>query len=279
MIDWTADFTIAALKLTGVPVFREGAHFQIPTRPLVGRRGVQRRPLSHRVADGRYPVRLPDVPVDCAGACSSSAFSILVPIVANWLRAYMIVMIGHLSGNTLAVGVDHIIYGWIFFGVVMAVMFFVGSRWREDLDEKAVPTSPAPRSLNVGWRPDRTVRRDGVVAAVVLVSVWKPVNAMLESVRADHAGELAAIAARGRVGRRIDGDLELATGLSQPDLRAPPDLRQGRPARRPLRRVLPAAEPGVGARDLDEPAGRDRGQAVVHGRGRDSTRSHSAVCR
>ena len=31
----------------------------------------------------------------------------------------MIVMIGHLSGNKLAVGVDHLIYGWLFFGVVV----------------------------------------------------------------------------------------------------------------------------------------------------------------
>ena len=39
-----------------------------------------------------------------------------VPVIANWMRAYMIVMIGHLSGNKLAVGVDHLIYGWVFFG-------------------------------------------------------------------------------------------------------------------------------------------------------------------
>ena len=52
------------------------------------------------------------------------AASILVPIVANWLRAYMIVMIGHLSNNKLAVGVDHIIYGWVFFGIVMLLLFW-----------------------------------------------------------------------------------------------------------------------------------------------------------
>jgi EpsI family protein len=44
----------------------------------------------------------------------------------------MIVMIGHLSGNKLAVGIDHIIYGWIFFGVVMLLLFWAGSYWRED---------------------------------------------------------------------------------------------------------------------------------------------------
>ena len=57
--------------------------------------------------------------------------SILVPIVANWLRAYMIIMLGHLSNNKIAVGVDHIIYGWIFFGVVMMLLFWVGSFWQE----------------------------------------------------------------------------------------------------------------------------------------------------
>jgi EpsI family protein len=31
-----------------------------------------------------------------------------------------------------AVGVDHLIYGWIFFGVVMLLLFWVGSWWRED---------------------------------------------------------------------------------------------------------------------------------------------------
>ena len=41
----------------------------------------------------------------------------------------MIVMIGHLSGNKLAVGVDHLIYGWVFFGIVMMAMFMIGARW------------------------------------------------------------------------------------------------------------------------------------------------------
>jgi len=57
--------------------------------------------------------------------------SIIVPVIANWLRAYMIVMLGHLSGNKLAAGVDHIIYGWVFFGIVIMLMFWIGARWSE----------------------------------------------------------------------------------------------------------------------------------------------------
>ena len=44
----------------------------------------------------------------------------------------MIVMLGHLSNNKLAVGVDHIIYGWVFFGVVMLLQSWVSSELVED---------------------------------------------------------------------------------------------------------------------------------------------------
>lgn len=57
--------------------------------------------------------------------------SCIVPIVANGFRAYIIVMIGHLSDMTLAVGVDHLVYGGVFFGLVMLLLFYLGSFWRD----------------------------------------------------------------------------------------------------------------------------------------------------
>jgi EpsI family protein len=71
------------------------------------------------------------------------AASIVVPVIANGLRAYMIVMIGHTSNMALATGVDHLIYGWIFFGIVMFVMFWVGSYWRQDTDADSAALPPA----------------------------------------------------------------------------------------------------------------------------------------
>ena len=68
--------------------------------------------------------------------------SILVPVVANWLRAYLIVLLGHVSGNTLAAGADHLVYGWAFFGVVMLLMFMIGARWREDHLPEPAHVSP-----------------------------------------------------------------------------------------------------------------------------------------
>ncbi len=41
--------------------------------------------------------------------------AILVPCWPTGCVPYMIVMLGHCSGNTLATGVDHLVYGWVFF--------------------------------------------------------------------------------------------------------------------------------------------------------------------
>jgi EpsI family protein len=105
------------------------------------------------------------------------AASVIVPIFANWLRAYMIVMIGHLSRMQYAVGVDHLIYGWLFFGVVMLILFWVGSYWREDLDTRE-PQRPAVRSpARERSLPAITI---ATVAAAGIVAVWPVAASRLE---------------------------------------------------------------------------------------------------
>ena len=79
------------------------------------------------------------------------------------MRAYGIVMLGHLSDMRIATGVDHIIYGWFFFGLVMLFLFWVGSFWREDADEPSRVVAPMglaglpdlPGSLSAGGQTHR----------------------------------------------------------------------------------------------------------------------------
>ena len=59
------------------------------------------------------------------------SMAIALPILANGLRAYGIVMIAHFTNMKHAVGVDHLIYGWLFFGVLMFVLFWVGGRYAQ----------------------------------------------------------------------------------------------------------------------------------------------------
>ena len=86
----------------------------------------------------------------------SCVVALVVPLVANWLRAYIIVMLGHLSGNKIATGVDHLIYGWVFFGIVIMVMFMIGARWsrarRGAGAARPAAGAAAARRAASGWR-------------------------------------------------------------------------------------------------------------------------------
>jgi exosortase A len=139
MMAWTADFTVAAVQLSGVPVFREGLQFVIPT----GNWSVVEACSGVRYLIASFMVGTLFAYLNFKSLRKRLMFvavSLMVPILANWLRAYLIVMIGHLSGNKLAVGVDHLVYGWAFFGVVIGVMFWIGARFA-DHDEPPLATS------------------------------------------------------------------------------------------------------------------------------------------
>lgn len=130
LMEWTADFTVAALRLSGIPVYREGLQFVIPS----GNWSVVEACSGVRYLIASLTVGTLFAYLNYQSTKRRVLFilvSILVPVLANWLRAYLIVMLGHLSGNKLAAGVDHIIYGWVFFGVVIMLMFWVGARWSE----------------------------------------------------------------------------------------------------------------------------------------------------
>lgn len=141
LMESTADFTVLALRMSGIPVYREGLQFVIPSGNWS---------VVEACSGLRYLIASVMVGTLFAYLSYKSlkrrlafiAFATVLPIVANWLRAYLIVMLGHHSGNELAVGADHLVYGWVFFGVVMFAMFMVGARWADSEPESA-PTGTA----------------------------------------------------------------------------------------------------------------------------------------
>ncbi|WP_394788241.1 exosortase A [Rhodoferax sp.] len=145
LMEWTANFTVSALRLSGVPVYREGLQFVIPS----GNWSVVEACSGVRYLIASVTVGTLFAYLNYQSFRRRLLFimvSIIVPILANWMRAYLIVMLGHFSGNKLAVGVDHIIYGWLFFGLVIILMFMVGARWAEAFDVTVVPTNESQPS-------------------------------------------------------------------------------------------------------------------------------------
>ena len=144
LMEWTADFTVLALRLSGIPVFREGLQFVIPT----GNWSVVEACSGVRYLIASVTVGTLFAYLNYQSAKRRALFvlvSILVPVFANWVRAYLIVMLGHYSGNKLAAGVDHLIYGWVFFGIVIMAMFYIGSRWADaplNLPNNEIGTAP-----------------------------------------------------------------------------------------------------------------------------------------
>ncbi|MGQ5522107.1 exosortase A [Chitinimonas sp. PSY-7] len=167
LMTWTADVVVLGVRFSGVPVYREGLEFVIPSgnwSVVEACSGVRYLIASLMVGTlfaymNYYSLKRRVIFVVVAS---------LVPIVANWARAYSIVMIGHWSGNKLAVGVDHLIYGWVFFGVVILAMFSIGARWQEN----ALPVVASPVDLMGVSRAGRGPVWPAAILLLGLISLW-----------------------------------------------------------------------------------------------------------
>ncbi|QSB02916.1 exosortase A [Methylomonas sp. EFPC1] len=141
LMEYTATFVVTLIRLTGMSVYREGLFFTLTSG-------------NWSVVEGcsglRYLISSLTLGSVYAYLNYSSykkrtifiALSFLVPILANGLRAYLIVMIGHFSNMKLAAGVDHIVYGWVFFGIVMFALFYFGSFWHDSDAGVAAASTP-----------------------------------------------------------------------------------------------------------------------------------------
>ncbi|WP_422013818.1 exosortase A [Roseateles sp.] len=181
LMERTADFTVVALRATGVPVFREGLEFVIPT----GSWSVVQACSGIRYLMASVMVGTLFAYLNYRGNRKRWAFvgvAIVTPLVANWLRAYMIVMLGHLSGNKLAVGVDHIIYGWVFFGLIMLAMFMIGARW-SDPDPEPVLASPGEA------RPAASRSRLAMVTVAAMLLLVQPIGLRVQAMQAGPHGK------------------------------------------------------------------------------------------
>ena len=178
LMEFTATSTVKLIQLTGIPVYREGMFFTLPSgnwsvvyacsgvRYLIASvtLGVLYAYLTYRSTAKRILFTL---------------LSILVPVLANSLRAYIIVMLGHLSDMKIATGVDHLLYGWVFFGIVMFLLFWLGSFWREDSAEEAsvMPDSVRyPSADTAGVSPWLAL-----VTALLAAGIWPAFSAVLDS--------------------------------------------------------------------------------------------------
>lgn len=128
--DFTAEFIEIGLQVLGIPHIITDYLIEIPQGTFyVAEACAGLRFLIAAVAFGVFYAflnyRSPGRRVAFIAA------SIVVPILANGIRALGIVVAGHIIGSAEAAAADHLIYGWGFFSVVLLLLVLAGMPMRE----------------------------------------------------------------------------------------------------------------------------------------------------
>ena len=146
--DFTTVFVAHGLPLLHIPAYITGYTIEIPEGTfLIAEACAGLRFLIASIAFGcLYAL------VMYRSALRRAVFigvSFVVPIIANGFRALGIVALGHYLGSAQAAETDHVLYGWIFFSVVILVLIMLGLPFREDQGSYAPPGQPIPHAVQL----------------------------------------------------------------------------------------------------------------------------------
>lgn len=162
LMDWTADATVIALRASGIPVFQQDRHFVIPS----GNWSVVEACSGIRYLFTAFFVGTIYAYITYRGWFKRVVFiaaMLSLALFGNWLRAYTIVLIAHLTNNEWGLGLSHLTFGWIIFGVVVFTAFWIGGFWQD-----ANPL-PGPEKSSAAGSPVAISLTSGLIIALTLV--------------------------------------------------------------------------------------------------------------
>ncbi len=102
--------------------------------------------------------------------------SVVVPVIANGFRAFGTIWAADLTSVEAATGIDHIVYGWVFFALVMAGVMAIGWRWFDRAPDDAA-FDPAKLQAAPRHRTDLAVATALVLATFAVFPAWSAVVA------------------------------------------------------------------------------------------------------
>jgi exosortase A len=154
LTEWTADAVHVGLRVIGIPVYREGDEFVLPTGrwSVIGACSGLRFLLSAIVLSVLF------AHLNYRKLRTSLIFiavAVLASIFSNWIRAIVTVLTGHATHMRFGPGEEHLWFGWVVFGLVMWATFWFASRWQDTdmpvLEQPVKSTrSPVKTSIPLG---------------------------------------------------------------------------------------------------------------------------------
>lgn len=123
----TAKIAVSLTHLSGVPATIDGVFIDTPAGLFeVAEACSGVKFLVAMIALGALVANLCFVSVKRRAVFMTAA--VVVPVLANGVRAWGTIYIAQSRGVEFAAGFDHIVYGWVFFALVMAAV--LGASWR-----------------------------------------------------------------------------------------------------------------------------------------------------
>lgn len=175
----TRDIAVPLLHLFGVPATTDGVLITTPTGWFE---------VAEACSGAKFVIAMIAYGALVANVCYVSwarraaffAMAMIVPVLANGVRAFATMYAAHLTSVEAATGFDHIVYGWVFFALVMAAVLAIGWRWF-DRDPDAAWTD-IDRIAATRFRP---ARGGGVGAAAIGLAAIAYLTGAIVSSRAD----------------------------------------------------------------------------------------------
>lgn len=123
----TAEMAIALTHLSGIPAQIDGIYIDTPAGLFI---------VAEECSGVKFLVAMVTLAVLIAftrfRSWSRRAMlmlaAVIVPVLANGVRAWGTIYIAQFAGVEFAAGFDHIVYGWIFFAIVVALV--LAGAWR-----------------------------------------------------------------------------------------------------------------------------------------------------
>lgn len=167
----TADLSMILLNLSGLPAHIEGVFITTPSGYFE---------VAEACSGVMFLIAMVALGALMANLCFSTwprrigfmALCVAVPIIANGIRAFGTIYIADSSGIGFAESFDHVVYGWFFFALVIAIVMAIGWRFIDrELDEPAFD----PRQLQSGSVAQDATSRIGIVSGLALIIALLPV--------------------------------------------------------------------------------------------------------
>ncbi|MEO9633873.1 MAG: exosortase A [Parasphingorhabdus sp.] len=109
--------------------------------------------------------------------------AVIVPVIANGIRAFGTIYIAHHTSLDFATGFDHIFYGWFFFAFVLILVMAIGWPFFDrKIDEPMIDGDALSRKQTPPNSAQKPIKIMAIMAAIVLVPViWTTALAARES--------------------------------------------------------------------------------------------------